>query len=92
MKWINRSNLKEVNEAFIDALKVQYVKHWVCDRCGMIVEPADWESQEMLHWGMTGGCGSVWGDGAHVSIDLCQSCAKVLLGEFVKYREDEYED
>jgi hypothetical protein len=28
MKWINRSNLKEVNEAFIDALKVQYGEEW----------------------------------------------------------------
>jgi hypothetical protein len=28
MKWINRSNLKEVNEAFVDALKVQYGKEW----------------------------------------------------------------
>lgn len=28
MKWINRSNLKEVNEAFIDALKVKYGEEW----------------------------------------------------------------
>lgn len=28
MKWVNRSNLKEVNEAFIDALKVQYGEEW----------------------------------------------------------------
>ena len=70
-------------------IETQYVQHWVCDRCGMIVEPSDWqESQEMLHWGLTGGYGSVWGDGTHVSIDLCQSCAKVLIGEFVRYRED----
>ena len=46
----------------------------------------------MLHWGMTGGYGSVWGDGTHVSIALCQCCAKVLIGEFAKYREDESED
>lgn len=28
MKWINRSNLKEVNEAFIDALKVEHGEDW----------------------------------------------------------------
>jgi hypothetical protein len=28
MKWFNRSNLKEVNEAFVDALKVQYGEDW----------------------------------------------------------------
>lgn len=28
MKWFNRSNLKEVNEAFVDALKVQYGEEW----------------------------------------------------------------
>ena len=72
---------------------VQYVKHWVCDRCGMVIEPANrQESKEMLHWGTTGGDGSVWGDNTHVSIALCQSCAKALLGEFVKYRKDESED
>lgn len=28
MKWVNRANLKEVNEAFIDALKVQHCESW----------------------------------------------------------------
>ena len=28
MKWVNRANLKEVNEAFIDCLKVQYGEDW----------------------------------------------------------------
>ena len=28
MKWVNRANLKEVNEAFIDALKVQHGDDW----------------------------------------------------------------
>ena len=28
MKWFNRANLKEVNEAFVDALKVQYGEEW----------------------------------------------------------------
>ena len=28
MKWVNRANLKEVNEAFIDCLKVQYGDNW----------------------------------------------------------------
>ena len=28
MKWFNRSNLKEVNEAFIECLKVQYGDDW----------------------------------------------------------------
>ena len=28
MKWVDRSNLKEVNEAFIERLKVQYGDDW----------------------------------------------------------------
>ena len=28
MRWVDRANLKEVNEAFIDALKIHYGEEW----------------------------------------------------------------
>ena len=58
---------------------------WICDACGKRIDTDDWiEIQEMLHWRMTGGYGSIFGDGDKISLDLCQECTKRILGGFIK--------
>ena len=47
------------------------------------------EIQEMFHWKTIGGWGSVWGDGVAVSLTLCQKCVFEVLGEHVKYEDEE---
>lgn len=65
----------------------------VCDRCGLRVESDDWiERQEMLRWSMTGGYGSLVGDGERVSLDLCQKCVQEVLGEFLQHHENALDD
>lgn len=70
-----------------------------CDRCKKEVKPAkdrrsperfetDIELQEMFHWETVGGYGSMWGDGAHVELTLCQKCAFVVFGEHVVYKDE----
>jgi len=65
-----------------------------CDRCKKEVQPGkdpdsrikdEIEMQEMFHWSVCGGFGSVWGDGVHAELTLCQKCAFEVLGEFVRY-------
>lgn len=64
---------------------------YVCDCCKTEIDRTDWaESQEMLHWRMTGGYGSVFGDGAHISLDLCQECTKKLLGAYIQMKEEDW--
>ena len=70
-------------------VKKKVVEHEVvahrCDCCKKEWTPADWiNSQEMLRWRGTGGYGSVFGDGAQLSLDLCQDCAKKLLGDYIQ--------
>lgn len=63
--------------------KEEQVTAYVCDCCKKRLPVGD-EMQEMLHWRMHGGYGSVFGDGARISLDLCQACTKRLLGEFIQ--------
>lgn len=66
-------------------VKETHVTHYVCDCCGTAIPADDWvETQEMLHWRMRGGFGSIFGDGAEIALDLCQNCTKTLLGRYVK--------
>ena len=58
---------------------------FVCDCCGRRFTNSDIiESQESWHLESVGGFGSVFGDGAHLEVDLCQGCVKKLLGEFIR--------
>lgn len=69
-------------------VKERRVVSYTCDRCQRVLPVTDWiEMQEMLHWRMTGGYGSVFGDGCHISLDLCQSCTKEVLGQFVQVND-----
>lgn len=65
-------------------IKEEQVTAYVCDCCKKRLPAEDWiEMQEMLHWRMTGGYGSVFGDCARISLDLCQECTKKLLGAYI---------
>lgn len=77
-------------------IKMEEIQAFVCDRCKKRIdakgkrEMDDWiERQEMLHWRMLGGYGSVFGDGCLITLDLCQGCTKEVLGAFVQIHEQE---
>ena len=59
---------------------VETVTGFTCDRCGKQVFNDDvFDAQEAHHVDFVGGYGSVFGDGARVECDLCQSCLKHVL-------------
>lgn len=74
--------------------KNETVRRQVCtgfqfDRCDAVFEDDIIEQQEALFWENTGGYGSVWGDGTHVSVTLCQQCAADLFQEFAQIEHTE---
>lgn len=58
-----------------------------CDRCKRSYKN-DMDIQEFLCHYNTGGYASVFGDGAVISLDLCQHCVKELLGDFIQFHDD----
>jgi protein-arginine kinase activator protein McsA len=57
----------------------------ICDVCKKQIEHNDYiETQEMTTIHFTGGYGSVFGDGAEIELDICQSCLKEKLGEYLR--------
>jgi len=58
-----------------------------CDRCGRRDDNDGMEGQEFLSWSMSCGFGSIFGDMSHIDLDLCQHCAKELLGQWIKVSE-----
>lgn len=84
--------MSEKIELFTETITAERLTAYVCDCCKTEIGPLDWvESQELLHWRMTGGYGSVFGDGAHISLDLCQECVKNLLGAYIQIKEENWE-
>ncbi|MBB5503171.1 MbcA/ParS/Xre antitoxin family protein [Paraburkholderia sp. MM5384-R2] len=65
---------------------VQEIAACTCDRCSQRMSPDDdqgeWYEKVSLDW--RGGFGSVFGDGAHLSIDLCQQCLRDTLGSWLR--------
>lgn len=60
-----------------------------CDRCGARVHAdAVLEAQEWIRIRIDGGFSSIFGDGAQLACDLCQKCAKTVLGPFLKPIEE----
>lgn len=67
----------------------QDFESFTCDRCKKIIDLDDMVGiQEMLHWTMRGGYGSVFGDGCLATLDLCQECTNEALGKFIQYPEE----
>jgi len=53
------------------------------------------EIEEFHYIRFTGGYGSIFGDGASISCDICQHCLKEKLGEYLEereYLEEQWED
>jgi hypothetical protein len=63
---------------------VQAVSACTCDRCGRRMLSDDYEWPEKLSVAWQGGYASTVGDGADVSIDLCQRCVKDTLGAWLR--------
>ncbi|OYT16002.1 MAG: hypothetical protein B7C24_10165 [Bacteroidetes bacterium 4572_77] len=67
-------------------LKVAHV--YVCDDCKTeyILQNTDhiFEIQEFLNIEFVGGYGSVFGDGALVKCNLCQTCVQKRLGDVLQ--------
>lgn len=55
-----------------------------CDCCGEISNVDDAEFNEFLSIDRVCGYASVFGDGEHIAVDLCQRCVKNILGEWIR--------
>lgn len=66
-------------------VSAKYVAAIVCDVCKKRYEASDdeCELQEFLHVNFVGGYGSVFGDGSHVTANICQKCLKERLGDIL---------
>lgn len=74
-------------------VEIPQVKEKVCDKCGYTAKSDNFiEWQEFVSLDLVGGYGSVFGDGCHLTLDLCQHCFKELLEPYVKYTDDENYD
>ncbi len=59
----------------------------ICDRCGLRASAAEdfWEFQEFVRIQIDVGYGTkVFDDGDLLRSDLCQTCAKTLLGPYLR--------
>ena len=65
------------------------VNQIVCDRCGRETTRGETEFHEMTSIGFKAGYGSIFGDGNHVEIDLCQHCLRETLGAWLRVRDVE---
>lgn len=72
-----------------DAETGSTVNQIVCDRCCKETTRGETEFHEMTSIGFKAGYGSVFGDGNHVEIDLCQHCLQETLGAWLRVRDQE---
>lgn len=72
---------------YIQMVRTANTWAYSCDNCGkrIVVAEDPMEAQEMLHWEHRGAYGSIFGDGEDMSLDLCQACVKVLLGNVLHH-------
>lgn len=69
-----------------DVRPESFVKQIRCDRCGRLAEvgDAELEFQEFVSIDLNAGYASIFGDGNHVQVDLCQHCLKDVLGRWLR--------
>ena len=69
-----------------EEITAQSLAALICDCCGResIISDADFESPEFVSLDFVGGYQSIFGDGTHVSIDICQYCLKDKFGTWLK--------
>ncbi len=69
----------------LDVRPESFVSELQCDRCGaQALHNEDEGFNNFLQIAFDAGWGSALGDGAHVEIDLCHSCVKATLGEWLR--------
>jgi hypothetical protein len=70
-----------------EKIEVLITESITCDVCKQTFEQKDVVNfQEMLSISFTGGFGSIFGDGAQVSCDICQKCLNNKLGDYIKVK------
>ncbi len=69
-----------------DVRPASFVKQIRCDRCDRLAEvgDAELEFQEFVSINQQAGYASIFGDGNHVQVDLCQHCLKDVLGPWLR--------
>lgn len=69
-----------------DVRPASFVKQIRCDRCDRLAEVGDSEIefQEFVSIDRKAGYASIFGDGNHVQVDLCQHCLKDVLGPWLR--------
>ena len=65
------------------------VHHILCDRCGRETVRGETEFHEMTSIVFKAGYGSIFGDGNHVEVDLCQHCLRETLGAWLRVKDGE---
>jgi|GEM_PF-2438930 len=72
-----------------DVRPASFVKLIRCDRCDRSAEVGDTELefQEFVSIDLKAGYASIFGDGKHVQVDLCQHCLKVVLGRWLRIHD-----
>lgn len=72
----------------IIAARREQVISLTCDACGKTFDDQTMggviEKQEAMTIRLTGGYGSIFGDGYTIAADLCQHCLKLRLGDILK--------
>lgn len=58
-----------------------------CDRCHFHAEKDNPEFHEFLSIDRRAGFSSIFGDGSHLKLDLCQHCVKILLNSWLSVSE-----
>lgn len=72
---------------FTDVRPQPFTDRIRCDRCGLESRHDEVEFQEFACINMLAGYGSIFGDGNHVQIDLCQHCLKLSLEPWLRVTE-----
>lgn len=69
-----------------DVRPASFVKQIRCDRCDRLAEvgDAELEFQEFVSINQQAGYASIFGDGNHVQVDLCQHCLNDVLGRWLR--------
>lgn len=64
--------------------EVEYIDSVTCDVCKTKFTD-DFDIQEMQHLDFIGGYKSIFGDGVHFRMSICQDCLKKLVGDYIYY-------